>query len=103
MQTKYDLTFMNGFLTIGLCVLLGVGLVRMIWPSLPGGDLLMSGGGAIIFSGYILVDTQLLVGNGEVQLSPDDYIGAALNIYLDIINLFMSILQLLAASQDNSS
>ena len=36
---------------------------------------------------------QLLMGAGRQALSPDEYVFAALNIYLDVINLFMYILQ----------
>ena len=37
---------------------------------------------------------QLLMSGRKVSLDPDEYIFAALNLYLDIINLFLNILQL---------
>ena len=42
-------------------------------------------------------DTQLIVGGAHKkhQFGVDDYVFAALNIYLDIINLFLLLLQLL--------
>eukprot|EP00798_Chlamydomonas_sp_ICE-L_P024296 gene24296-9897_t len=34
------------------------------------------------------------MGNHQASISPDEYVLAALNIYLDIINIFLYILQL---------
>ena len=49
--------------------------------------------GALIFSLYIVYDTQLMMGGKhKYALSPEEYIFAALNIYLDVINLFRYIL-----------
>lgn len=52
--------------------------------------------GAIVFSMYIVYDTQRIVGgrNRANQLSVDDYVLAALELYLDIINLFIYILSI---------
>ena len=50
-------------------------------------------GGALIFSCYLVYDTQLMMGGKHAySLSPEEYIFAALNIYLDIVNLFIYIL-----------
>ena len=48
----------------------------------------------ICFSGYIIYDTQLILGKRSREFSIDDYILAAMNLYLDIINLFLDILRL---------
>ena len=50
--------------------------------------------GALIFSCYLVFDIQLLMHGKRVQLSPDDYVFAALNLYLDIVQLFLHILRL---------
>ncbi|KAH8030565.1 hypothetical protein HPB51_008926 [Rhipicephalus microplus] len=46
---------------------------------------------------YIVMDTQLIVGGAKrtCSLSPEDYIAGALMLYLDAINLFLYILQIL--------
>ena len=50
-------------------------------------------GGALIFSCYLVYDTQLMMGGGHAySLSPEEYVFAALNIYLDIVNIFLCIL-----------
>ncbi|KAL3243162.1 hypothetical protein MRX96_002393 [Rhipicephalus microplus] len=51
----------------------------------------------LLFLFYIVMDTQLIVGGAKRQcsLSPEDYIAGALMLYLDAINLFLFILQIL--------
>ena len=44
---------------------------------------------------YIVYDTQLIMGDRSRQLSVDDYIWAAMMLYIDIVRLFLYILQLL--------
>ena len=57
----------------------------------------MAVAGAIIFSCFIVFDTHLLIH----KLSPEEYIVAAINLYLDIINLFLEILKILDAMKKN--
>ncbi len=52
--------------------------------------------GAIVFGIYIIIDTQLIMGNGKYQITMDDYILAALVIYIDIIQIFLYIVRLLS-------
>jgi len=44
---------------------------------------------------YLIYDTQLVVGSRRYQLSVDDYIVGAIIIYVDIIVMFLRILELL--------
>jgi hypothetical protein len=37
---------------------------------------------AILFTAFLIYDLQLLMGGGARELSPDEYIFAAVNIYL---------------------
>lgn len=57
-------------------------------------ELIYGIGGALIFSGYILVDTQLVMRHYQVE----EEIAAAISLYLDVINLFLSILRILNSS-----
>lgn len=52
--------------------------------------------GAVLFSFYIVYDTQLIVGgqHKKHEYSIDDYAFAALSLYMDVINLFLMILSL---------
>ena len=58
-------------------------------------NVIFCGCGVIIYSIYIIIDTQLLLGKFQVEFNTEDYIFAAMNLYLDIINLFIEILKLL--------
>jgi len=50
--------------------------------------------GIILFSVYVIYDTQLIVGQKAFKYTIDDYILASLNIYLDVLNIFMYIIQI---------
>ena len=50
---------------------------------------------------YLVFDTQLMMGGKhKYSISPEEYIFAALNLYLDIINLFLFILTIVQGSRD---
>jgi len=52
--------------------------------------------GVLLFTFYIVFDTQMIIGGDhQISFSIDDYCFAALNLYLDIINLFLHLLSLL--------
>ena len=55
----------------------------------------LSVAGALLFSGFIVFDTHMLIH----KLSPEEYILAAINLYLDIINLFLEILKILNSAK----
>jgi FtsH-binding integral membrane protein len=90
-QTKRDFTFMNGSLISFLWVLIGLAFIQMFAPFSSGLDIIVAIAGAMCFSAFIVVDTQLLMK----KMSTDEYILCAINLYLDIINLFLEILRIL--------
>ncbi|XP_076970528.1 protein lifeguard 2-like isoform X2 [Tamandua tetradactyla] len=100
LQTKWDFTLLNGVLFVFLFVLLLYGIilvfVRAYWL-----HLLYAGLGTVIFSLYLVMDVQLMVGgrHHHSDLDPEEYVFAALNIYLDIINLFLFVLQLIGLAR----
>ena len=57
-------------------------------------EFVISLGGALIFCGFIIFDTHMIMH----KLSPEEYILASINLYLDIINLFLYILRILEAA-----
>ena len=96
-QTKYDFTGMGPYLLCALIALMIFGIMNAIFCSYSCQVLntVYSLIGALIFSMYIVYDTQMICGGThKYQFDPDDYIFAALSIYLDIINLFLYILSL---------
>ena len=50
---------------------------------------------------YLVYDTQLIMGKFGVAYSVDDYIFATLEIYMDIIRLFLLILRILGRNRRN--
>merc|ERR1712070_132853 len=94
--TKTDFTGMGGYLMAALLGLCFTSLLCMFFPASPMMQTILGGAGAILFSFYIVYDTQLICGgkHKKHQFGVDDYVFAALNIYLDIINLFLYLLEL---------
>uniref|UniRef100_T1KDA5 Uncharacterized protein n=1 Tax=Tetranychus urticae TaxID=32264 RepID=T1KDA5_TETUR len=94
-QTKVDFTVFNGILFVCLLVLMLFGIL-LIFIRGKTMMLIYSALGALLFSAYLVVDTQMIVGgNHRNQFSPEDYILAAITLYIDIINIFIYVLQLL--------
>ncbi|XP_011307519.1 protein lifeguard 4 [Fopius arisanus] len=93
-QSKRDFSFLGFGLFAGLSALLIGGIMQLFLQS-PILERLTTIGGAILFALFIIYDTHMLMH----ILSPEEYILAAINIYLDIINLFLHILQALAAAK----
>lgn len=97
-QTKWDFTMMGGMLFVAVIILLIFGIVAMIFPGRTI-TLVYASLGAIIFSFYLVYDTQMMLGGThKYSISPEEYIFAALNLYLDIINIFLYILTIIGAS-----
>lgn len=102
--TKSDFTGMGPYLFVLVMVLMGFSIMLAIasWAGAGGSAafstlrLVYAAAGALIFSCYIVFDTQLIVGGKHhaYQFSVDDYAMAAINLYIDIIQLFLFLLQL---------
>ena len=89
--TKRDFSNLGKFLFAGVILLL-VAIVANIFFQIPALALAISAIAVVIFSAYILYDINRIVHGGE-----DNYITATLAVYLDIYNVFVSLLQLLMA------
>jgi len=92
--TKRDLSALGRISFIGLIVLLVFGLVA-IFVSIPNEDLIWCVGGLVVFAGLTVFDFWRLrrAGNGDVPL-------IALSIFLDALNVFLFMLQLLGGGRD---
>ena len=96
-QTTYDYTDKGGYLLASLLGLIIFGIF-IPFTNLPILSIMYSSAGSIIFSFYIVYDTQLIVGGNHrnIMFHIDDYVLAAVSLYLDIINLFLMLLDLLS-------
>ncbi|MBF0623751.1 MAG: Bax inhibitor-1/YccA family protein [Magnetococcales bacterium] len=90
LTTKRDLSMIGGMLFAGLIVLVVGGLLNLFFQS-TAVAFALSAAGAVIFSGYILWETQQL--KDHPGLVPPAI--AALSMYLNILNLFLSLLRML--------
>ncbi|XP_015750962.1 PREDICTED: protein lifeguard 1-like [Acropora digitifera] len=98
-QTKYDFTMMGGILFVALIILICFGFLMIFFHSRVL-SIVYACIGALIFAVYLVYDTQIMMGGGKMySISPEEYIFAALNLYLDIVNLFLYILQIIAAAR----
>ncbi|NVJ52177.1 MAG: Bax inhibitor-1/YccA family protein [Campylobacteraceae bacterium] len=88
MTTKRDFSSMGKMLFIALIILI-VGSISNIFFQSPLLQLGIAGVGALLFSAFILYDTQQIIKGGF-----ETPIEAAIALYLDFFNLFVSLLQI---------
>lgn len=100
LTTKKDFSFMGGFLMVGLMVVifgaLGVFVAGLFGVNVSGFSLAISAAVVLLMSGFILFDTSRIINGGETN-----YIMATVSLYLNIYNLFTSLLHLLGAMSDD--
>ncbi|MCK6407125.1 MAG: Bax inhibitor-1/YccA family protein [Rhodocyclaceae bacterium] len=89
--TKRNFTGIGKFLFVGVIVLL-LAIVANIFFQIPALALTISAVAVMLFSAYILYDISNIVHGGETN-----YITATLAVYLDIYNVFVSLLNLIMA------
>ncbi|XP_077810275.1 protein lifeguard 2 isoform X9 [Macaca mulatta] len=102
-QTKFDFTSCQGVLFVLLMTLFFSGLILAIllpFQYVPWLHAVYAALGAGVFTLFLALDTQLLMGNRRHSLSPEEYIFGALNIYLDIIYIFTFFLQLFGTNRE---
>ncbi len=99
--SKKDFSFMRGFLFAGLMVVIFGAIGAMIASYFFGVDvsafsLAISGAVVMLMSGFILYDTSRIISGGETN-----YIMATVSLYLNIYNLFTSLLHIIGATSDD--
>jgi modulator of FtsH protease len=97
--SKRDFSAWGSFFIVGLWVLIATSLINMFVGSALG-SIWIAGGTVLVFSGLLVFDTWRIVRSG--QYGPDDYVPAAVNIYLDLLNLFIGIISLLGGGRRRS-
>lgn len=101
---NFDLTRFGSGLFASLLILLLTGVLGAALK-IPGANLVYSTLGAIVFSLFIVYDTELIVGgkHRQVQLDTRDYVLGATTLYVDIANLFLYLLRLVDADHRDGS
>lgn len=95
LTTRKDFSFLGGFLMVGLIAAI-VAMIANIFLAIPALQLTISAVVVMIMSGLILFDTSRIVNGGETN-----YIRATVGLYLNIYNLFIHLLNLIAAFTGN--
>lgn len=92
--SRRDFSAWGSFFVVGLWVLIGTSLLNLFFHNATA-DLWLAGGTVLVFSGLLVFDTWRL----RNVFGPDDYVVAAVQIYLDLLNLFMGILRILGGNR----
>ena len=95
LTTKKDFSFMGGFLIVGLMVVFGA-IILSLFVNMPALSLAISGAMVLLMSGFILFDTSRILNGGETN-----YIRATVSLFINIFNLFTSLLHLLGVMGDD--
>lgn len=90
MKSNYNFASWGKFLFISLIVVVIGSIINVFFLHNPMIQAIIAGISAILFSAYILYDTQQIIKGGY-----DSPIMAAVSLYLDILNLFISLLHIL--------
>lgn len=93
--SKRDFSAWGSFFIVGLWVLIGTSLLNLFFQN-ETASLWLAGGTVLVFSGLLIFDTWRL----KNVYGPDDYVQAAVAIYLDLLNMFLAILRLLGGRRD---
>jgi FtsH-binding integral membrane protein len=88
--SRKDFSAWGAFFMVGLWVLIATSLLNLFFQNATA-SLWIAGATVLVFSGLLVFDTWRL----RNVFGPNDYIQAAVAIYLDLLNMFLAILSLL--------
>ena len=94
--SRRDFSAWGGFFIVGFFVLFVALILNMFFRSATAG-LFLSGMGVVVMSGLLVFDTWRIVRSGT--FGPDDYVVAAVTIFVDLLNMFIFILSLLGGGR----
>lgn len=92
----HDFSFLGPFLFAAVMILMLFAIIQIFFPMGKISNMIYGGLASLIFCGYIIFDTDNLIK----RYGYDEYIWAAVALYLDIINLFLSLLTLFRAADN---
>jgi len=97
-QTKLDITGWGMYLFAAVWIIFIFGIIAIIFASSGSGGrilyLVYSGLMALLFSMFLVYDTQMIMGGKKHQISPEDHIYGAIQLYVDVVYIFLAILSL---------
>ena len=93
--TKFDFTKLLPVMMVVLIVWVFITLIGRVFLGLMAGSIAYAGIGCTIFVIFLAIDMKLITGGGKYELGEEDYIFGAIIIYMDIIQIFLYVLELL--------
>eukprot|EP00252_Welwitschia_mirabilis_P020173 TRINITY_DN4889_c0_g1_i1.p1 TRINITY_DN4889_c0_g1~~TRINITY_DN4889_c0_g1_i1.p1 ORF type:complete len:304 (-),score=-5.45 TRINITY_DN4889_c0_g1_i1:160-1071(-) len=90
-----DFSFLGPILFVSIIILIAFGLIQAFFPLGKISTTIYGALAALIFSAYIVYDTDNLIK----RYTYDEYIWASVALYLDVLNLFLSLLTIFRANQ----
>ena len=104
-QTRIDFTMCTGLMFCLVLVLFLTGMACWIWGLIAGWSkviMVVYGGiGALVFSFFLMYDVQVVLGGRKHELSPEEYVFGAVQIYLDVVQIFLLILAVVGGSRSD--
>ncbi len=94
--SRRDFSAWGGFFFVGLIVLLVTGILNIFFQN-ETASLWIAGATVLVFGGLLVFDTWRILRTDTY--GPDDYVIAAVSIYLDLLNIFLAILRLLGGNR----
>ena len=88
--SRRDFSAWGSFFMVGLWVLIATMFINFFFRNQTA-DLWLASATVLVFSGLLVFDTWRL----RNVYGPDDYVGAAVNIYLDLLNMFLAVIRIL--------
>ena len=92
-KTKTEISYYSGLIVLGTFGTAALSFLN--WFTIFGlFDSLIFVGTAVMSGLYFIYDVKLLMGQDRFKLSLDDYIKGAMHLYIDIVRIFLNILQI---------
>lgn len=93
----FDFTSCQMVMCVVLIVLIifsTIASVVIIYTNSNFANLIFAGVCVVLFSLFLMFDTQAIVGGRRVQIKPEEYTLAAIQIYVDLVEIFLNFLEL---------
>ena len=91
LQAKQDFSYMIGFLSVTTLSIFALSIINMLFLHMPIVSLFISCGILTVSSGYLLLNLSNIIRGGE-----RNYIIATTMLFIDLYNIFVSLVQILS-------
>jgi len=95
-QTKIDFTGLGMYLFAACWILFIFGILAIIFAAkgMPILHTIYSALMALLFSAFLIYDTQQIMGGKKYEISPEEHVYASIQLYIDVVYIFLAILNL---------